>query len=308
MSEDFARAKTGSADMEAERVRSLTEGFESDRTKLLELLQKEERQKTELETQLAQREAAWSQKSQQIFSEAMAQFEKEKAGISQAHQRRLESELAGLESEKKFLLDRQGALAEELKNEKAGRQETLASLEKRHADAFEASAKSHQQQMEEQKALYDRRLREAQAQHAEDRAEMEKTIAELGERTTRLQEALDRKVVATSSDLAGHMEEMRKAFEAQKAALEKRTQELESRYEEERLGRAEAQSQAQALGKHAEHLEKLQSEAQARLAEQEERFAASRAELLAACEAFYSEVMERELAVERREKAFPKGQ
>ncbi|MBI4386673.1 MAG: hypothetical protein HY551_04770, partial [Elusimicrobia bacterium] len=112
--------------------------------------------------------------------------------------------------------------------------------------ALEEERKSFQKRFQDQEAAFQKRVQEIEAAHARDRRELEMKLEELNAGTMRLQEALDRKVVSSSSEVASHLEEARNAFQVQKEVLQRKLAEQETRYRK-MLEDQEEQSNAQKL-------------------------------------------------------------
>ncbi|MBI4056542.1 MAG: hypothetical protein HY399_03240 [Elusimicrobia bacterium] len=262
--EEFVKERATQADAVAKREKELRDGFEMERSAILE----QEKQR------LAVFQGEHTEKEHFLEESLMRETQQLKQELAN-REKKLE-ELGQEVVRVQNALDQQALAASTTLTEHS------ATLNKSFEEERKASQKkledqevAFQHKLSEQEASLQKKLNDAEAGHAHDRLELEKKLEELSQRATRLQEALDRKMAATSDEVMAHIDEMRKTYEGQKQALEQKLRDQEV------------------------HYDKL-------MEEQEQRFSARKAELLSACDGFLKELQAREDDLIKREQALNK--
>ena len=247
--EELGREKTSTAEAVARRETQLRKEFEANQRNWFET----EKQRLETLTQ----ETAQKEKSQEQFlTQETLHLKQELAG----RERKL-NEL----SEKVVQL--QDALDRKLVTMPAELAEHTAALEKQ----FEQERQMFRGRLQDQETAYQNKLDATEENRTQQKLEMEKKLEEFSRRNLQLQEALEKKVISTSSDMAGHIEQIKVAFSMEKGALQKQILDQEARHQKQ-------------------------------LAGQEAKFNSNKMELLTACESFLEELEAKERYLEQKER------
>lgn len=184
------------------------------------------------------------------------------------------------EALEKRLCDQEVAWSQKFQGfERHLRDGSLKALEAEYNQSKAQMAQEHQNRVEavqregaERQAAREAAFLAEKAGLLEELEHRAKEAEDLGRKIVALQEASDARSITNSSELAGRLEEARKAFETRIQAAQQKSGEKEEEYK--RL-----------------------------LAEQEDQFKAKQLELLSACETYLQELEEREGELEKRERA-----